>query len=967
MNCPLDESLSALLVGGLPEAEAELIRSHLDVCESCRTTVAALARVGTHSTDEPEAPSEAGVRLPQPSVGGRIDRFVVERVIGAGAMGVVYAAKDAALDRTIALKLLHGARSLSGTLDSAGTDISTEARALARLNHPNVVKVWDLGVWEGRMFIAMELVEGQTLRSFVKSGAPKEAILARVIEAGRGLAAAHDKGIIHRDMKPDNILVSEQGRALVTDFGLATELSARPGSMAGTPAYMAPEQLEGQAATAKSDQFSLAVTLVEALSGRRPYLGSTLAELKEAVGKRPIDEALISALPRAIRAPVLRALAARPEDRWPDVAAFLGALEPRPSSPWRTPILIGAGALLIALAVGGWRARLCTGGTARAQAVWEKTRSSALEQAFVATGAPWAKDAAHALSAELDRFTAAWASSFDEACRATRIRGEQSEQLLDLRVACLDRRLAEADAMIGLFLRADQAVLESASKSLSRLSPLSMCADTAALQASIPPPPEKDRAAVDGLKRSLTEASALFAVGAFSPALSKASSVAADAQALGYRPLVAEALTLKGQLDTQLDAYDRASEDLHRAIAAAEASGHARAAAQAWALLIAVEGDKRAHHEEALRAREHAVAVVEHLGQPRDLAALVARNGGRLLEEDNKLDDAEREIRTALALYRAIDERGAAVGETLNALGNVLRAKGEVKAALEAHEEALALVKARLGPEHPDVALVLKNLGNVYWLQSQLEPALAKYTQALELQRRTLGEDSLAYASTLNNVASVHIRQQKLSEAEAELRQVIRTMERKLGPNHRDLYGQLNNLAVVLRYENRLGDAEAALRRAYEIAVAAVGPEQELVATTLINLGDTLLAQHRFQESAEEYEKAAAITEKLLGPLHPNLADCLGGEAFPRIELKDYRKAKALTERALSIYAQKEGVPMVVAQVHFGHAVAAYALEPSRRAQAIQEAKDARAVLVTAGAQDAELADLDAWLKEHPR
>jgi serine/threonine protein kinase len=238
MACPLDDSLSALISGELAEPEADAVRTHLDSCESCRTTVAALALGHPRSSEDPSDPVQRP-RSPGPTPGSRIDRYVIERLIGAGAMGVVYAAKDAALDRVIALKLLHGDHQLSGTLDPSGGDVGNEARTLARLDDPNVVKVWDVGVWEGRMFIAMELVQGQTLRAWMQKPQPYREVLSRLLGAGAGLAAAHDKGIIHRDFKPDNVLIAASGRALVTDFGLATESNRESTKIAGTPAYMA--------------------------------------------------------------------------------------------------------------------------------------------------------------------------------------------------------------------------------------------------------------------------------------------------------------------------------------------------------------------------------------------------------------------------------------------------------------------------------------------------------------------------------------------------------------------------------------------------------------------------------------------------------------------------------------------------------------------------------------------------------
>ncbi len=963
MACPLDDSLSALISGELAEPEADAVRTHLDSCESCRTTVAALALGHPRSSEDPSDPVQRP-RSPGPTPGSRIDRYVIERLIGAGAMGVVYAAKDAALDRVIALKLLHGDHQLSGTLDPSGGDVGNEARTLARLDDPNVVKVWDVGVWEGRMFIAMELVQGQTLRAWMQKPQPYREVLSRLLGAGAGLAAAHDKGIIHRDFKPDNVLIAASGRALVTDFGLATESNRESTKIAGTPAYMAPEQFSGRAADEKSDQFSFAVTCVEALTGRRPYSGATLAELKLTVGQGQLDLSALSALPRSVKLALSRALAFDPAARWPDMRALLSALTPRAN---RTKSWVAAALGVALLGSGGlwWRSTVCSGGAARVQAVWNASKRATLSQAFVGTGLPWAADAAAALNGELDRWSEGWSAAFTEACTATRVRGEQSEELLDLRMSCLDRQLSETRALIELFERADRTVIGAASRSLSRLTPLSACADLEALRDPVKPPSAADRPRISAARQALGEVIALRAAGRFKEAALRAEALTAEALLIGYRPFEAEVLTLKGQLDADLDAFDAASASLHKAVAAAEASGYSRAAGAAWAFLIEVESDKRAKKEEAERAQGHAEAVIEHLGRPRDLSAVLAHNTGKMLLLAGKHQEAKQQLTRALELYRALDPSSPMVAASLNAIGDVVRAEGDAAGSLKYHQDALALVVARLGEHHPDVALAQKNIGNVYWKQSELDTALSWYERALDLQKQALGEDSLEYVSTLNNVASVHIRQQKLAEAEGELRRVIAVMEDKLGPFHRDLYGRLNNLAVVLRYLNRLADAEAILRRALDIATKAVGEEHDMVATTLVNLGDTLLAEKKFEDSVAAYERSAVITEKIYGSKHPNLAECYGGAAFPLMQLHQYARARALAEKALAIFADGNGVPMVVAQVRFVHAQATWELEPARRATSVAEAREARKILAGAGAQAEDMAEVDAWIAGH--
>ena len=222
----------------------------------------------------------------------RVGRFEIRRRLGRGGLGVVYAAFDPELDREVALKLVRPDR-------SAGDDrerLLREARAMARLAHPNVVPVYEVGYDDDRVFLAMERVPGRTLREWLQTPRTWREIVRMFLQAGRGLAAAHDAKLVHRDIKPDNVLVGDDGRARVTDFGLAHDDDA----VGGTPAYMAPEQRAGGAVTAAVDQYAFAISLREALG----------------------DSA-----PRRLAAVVQRALADDPAQRWPSVATMLDALD----------------------------------------------------------------------------------------------------------------------------------------------------------------------------------------------------------------------------------------------------------------------------------------------------------------------------------------------------------------------------------------------------------------------------------------------------------------------------------------------------------------------------------------------------------------------------------------------------------------------------------------------------------------
>ncbi|MDP2275472.1 MAG: protein kinase [Archangium sp.] len=341
--CPDENELVRFARGAFDEVSGASLSSHLDSCTSCRKAVAEAA------SDVPRAPFTV-------QTGARVGRYEVDALLGSGAMGSVFAARDASLNRRVAIKLLHA----TGDAQSRAR-LEREAQAMARLNHPHVVTVHELGDWAGGRFIAMELVEGQTLDAWLPTARPEERRRV-LLDAGRGLFAAHQAGVVHRDFKPHNLLVGVDGRVRVTDFGLSRPsegdtareesgglLATAHGALVGTPAWMSPEQLDGRTAEARSDQFAFCVVWVETLTGRRPFQGESKAALREAMRGLPV---LGSALSSVECAALRRGLSEDPAARFESMDGLLAALTRRPRMPW----ISGVGVAVLLGALGGaWR------------------------------------------------------------------------------------------------------------------------------------------------------------------------------------------------------------------------------------------------------------------------------------------------------------------------------------------------------------------------------------------------------------------------------------------------------------------------------------------------------------------------------------------------------------------------------------------------------------------------------------
>ena len=441
------------------------------------------------STNEPKTPStevdtiaapKAQIRRPPLERGTTIDRYTVLELLGSGGMGEVYAAYDTKLDRKIALKVIHH----RGAVFEAR--LAREAQAMARLSHPNVVTVFDTGKTGDRLFVAMEFVQGVTLRRWRKS-APRDtaSILRTYVEAGRGLSAAHAASLVHRDFKPDNVLVATTGQIKVTDFGIvraigesdpldrpsldaeaeaeadapawrpdptadshppSTSLSApmtEVGDLLGTPGYMAPEQILHTEVDARTDQYAFCVALYEALHGDKPFTGDSPAALVAGtvLGARREVPAGVKVSPHIDRV-LLRGLSHDAKARYPTMDELLLDLVRDPARE-RRRFAVGAGMALVVglfVAMGGVRAmgrergeKMCCAGPERdATNAWNETVDGEIARAFAATGVPYARDTWNRAQGQIATYLADWAKVGTSACEATRIRHEQSQEMLSV-------------------------------------------------------------------------------------------------------------------------------------------------------------------------------------------------------------------------------------------------------------------------------------------------------------------------------------------------------------------------------------------------------------------------------------------------------------------------------------------------------------------------------------------------------
>jgi tetratricopeptide (TPR) repeat protein len=746
MTCPSFETLAALGRGALDDDERTTIERHVGACAACAASAVTLS-LG------PPAP-----RMSDVAPGTTIGRFTVLGKLGEGGMGIVLGAYDPQLDRKVAVKILRGAATATSM---ASARLVREAKAMARLSHRNVVAIYDVGTVGEQTFIAMEHVDGETLAAWL--GRTRRSwldIVTQFVHAGRGLAAAHDVGLVHRDFKPQNVLVSRGGEVRVTDFGLVgASASASPeaaaagspehltlaGAVVGTLLYMSPEQQRGEAVDARADQFSYCVALYEAVFGVRPFSSASGPGRLEAIeGARlaaPVTDA-----PRWLRAILARGLLPRAADRWPSMTALLDALARDPARRRRKlAMLLGLVALAAAIAFTvspKTAATPCRGAAGQLAGVWDEPARRRLGDALRGTGRADAGDAARILTEALDRYAGAWVAMRTDACEATFVRQEQSGQLLDLRMACLDARRVELDALARVFsAHPSPKALENAAGAAADLIPIASCADREALASAVPPPADPGRRArADTLRAQVLTAKQLAAVGQLATGLALAAPTVDAVRAVDHPPLLAEALAVRGHIETQLGLRKAAEASVRAAIAEAARGKADRQVADGWLQLVVLLRRDRERLDDAMALEPVAQAALMRVGDDAVLQATYDWAFGMVLRDQSKLDEAEVRLAAALARLPASDVSRRA--DMLMTYGNLLVRKDRPADGVKALEETVALYEKAAGPGSYRASISQYNLARAYWKAERCDDARKAGERALALAERILGADN---------------------------------------------------------------------------------------------------------------------------------------------------------------------------------------------------------------------------------
>ncbi len=851
--------------------------------------------------------------------GDVVGRFVILRVLGRGAMGVVYAAYDPQLDRNVALKLIRPGRDHT---QSARARLVREAQALAKLTHPNVVTVHDVGTHEGQVWLSMELVVGTTLGTWVDDAKPGWTQVLHVLQqAASGVAAAHQVNLLHRDLKPDNIMVGPNGRAWVMDFGLARvdpdseartaepepvssiELTAR-GAIIGTPAYMAPEQFAGQPANAHTDQFSLCATFWEVLYAQRAHAGETFAELAYNVtsgNRRPPPRN--AKVPGWLRRVLARGMSTDRDERYASIDQLRTALD---SDPTRArsfvglgvATLVGAGLVLTVAHVRGMRAEAaCEGAGDAIDEVWNDEVRARVRAGILETAVSYAPQTAERVLPLLDTYADQWREQRSAVCRAHDEAKASSDD--DPVLWCLEARHIEFATLLDMFVAADEPTVQTAVYAVTDLAPVSLCAD-----ASTAPPsrPAGLRANATEVFTALARARTMITLGDYDGGLEAARAAGASAQELGWPPVSAAARQLEGEFLDRLGTHAEAetvSVDAYVDAVRAQAWDVAAAAATE---LVFIVGHRQARHVEGMRWAQHAELALGFTDDPSSLnEAHRLSNLGAVHFSSGAFAESQALHEEALALReRALGEQHPSVLRSLNNLAAAHGAAGEYADARALSERALAIGRSILGPDHPAVADSLNVIALISRAEGDLERAHELHTRVLELRERALGPTHPKVADSLNNLASAYLFNGEYDEAEELLRRALAIRQEAFEDKHPVVADSLSNLAAVLEAQGEYGRAIPLYQRALEIREEVFGPKHPSAGDVLENMALTYRAQGSNQEAVTALERALLIREQELGLHDPDTISILARLAGEHYRRQAYEDAKSVGRRALA-------------------------------------------------------------------
>ncbi len=903
-----------------------------------------------------------------------IGRFEITGVVGRGGFGVVLAGRDPTLARTVAIKLIpERLTSVEGR-----ARFEREARGMARLGHPNVVTVFEVGEVDGHPFIAMELVDGQTLRAW-QTAAPRpwRVVVSIYIEAGRGLAAAHDAGLVHRDFKPDNVLLGADLRPRVSDFGLVSDHApAEPDSeqalsnnrWVGTPPYMSREQWRGDRVGPPADQFAFCVSLWEALFGERPFLGETAMEMRDEIcAGRHQPPPSNHSVPRALVRVIERGFAPNGAGRWPSMHALIAELQRFVRAPQRLLIASGVAvtALATTVAVIALRGQSspedsCPLPVARATSVWGVDGRDGLLAKIRSTDPTHAEAHIAAIVRTLDPFVDEWQRGQVETCRATT---SATDTLVLQREACLDERLAFGTGLVQrLRDAATIADLDKVIPALADLPTPSSCADARTLASFTMPPSPQGRSEAAAIAEATRTLELDRLSGKMEGLRQRGIRVLERARALDHAPTTARALFAVAHVASDFTSSSSATALMRELTVVAARAPDDDAAAWAWCNLLRLTAFDEGKTSEALAMLPAAEAAVIRAGDPVKLRVLYLLQTAEVYSEVDRIPDALRAIDDAhQRLIRAGADAVSSplhdrIGEVEETRGHTLARAGNYEKAIEAFTKSRRVIEETYGVGHPKIAYSYINSGVCYRNLGRPEDALAAYAEALKIRRARLGPSpALAWAISVHAEAALQTKhpEKLVDQAEEAYAMGLQFMSK----NDPQLITITLGSAVVFEAAGNVDRARDMYSSAIEIGERS-GAHNVNVPISLLNRGNIARTKGDCRAALVDFERSLALFTEYRGARDYYNLYALRAVATCELVLGKPEDALRHLDTALALTAPPRAASELIA-IRYLHG-AALIRTARDRARGAREMATARADAAKSGPD--ELAELDKLL-----
>lgn len=810
---------------------------------------------------EPRVASELAQADPPP--GSRIGRYLVEDVIGRGGMGIVVRAHDPTLDRPVAIKLVRGRPDPQRLL--------REARALARLDHESIIEVFDAGVHEGGVFIAMEYFEGASMDRWLRAQQPgldeRVELFLRLADA---LRSAHAHGLVHRDVKPQNVLLDPSDRSIrVVDFGLARSFDSfvpgeedvsssghrestlgavsRADVVVGTPPYMAPEVLDGARPSREADTWALGVTLYEALHGRRPFAGSKLAELRLQMRRPP---AISADVPRPLRRVLRGMLDLDVGKRW-TLERVHRALWRYHHRKRRRRLGLAVGSLVVAsVAVGAFMSRTpgCSPDTEAAGAIYDHTARTQIEAAFE-RAAPYGNETWERLAPVVDARFDDWIETRRQVCGE--LPGTEDPAIRQQVLGCLDRHLGALEAAVYTLRQPTPALIARVDDLVERLPRPHQCGDPAARERLAPVADDKGRRETAArIRAALTKLALTRIAGRLDEARRLADALDGQARELDDPPTSADVALERGRVLAELGHHEAAEQSFRAALRLGLRPDYLQVRAEAALSLAEELGHGQKRFEAAREALRSAEALVVALDEP------AAASGLRLTSA--RLALAAEDFAEAQATYEELLRDPEAIvsrGDLLHGLASALIVDDRARAA-ELLEEALRLRAAEYGPSHPKVADTLATLGRIKLHEGEPKVAAVHLRRARTIRVARFGESSSAVAEIDVGLGGAALRSEQLDVAQQHLESALATLDADPDGVDFDTAATRSTLGIVYARQGRFEDALREHKAAMELVAASVGPKHRRMALPLLNIASTYRRMGRLQSAIEWQRKA---------------------------------------------------------------------------------------------------------------